>query len=356
MIWICLVAAVPVRADQGRLYKIATVAWAGWSPLHVAEAMGFWKEAGISVQVRDYDDPIVILEAIRAGRIDFAMDMAGTLVGLYMADTPVQALAETNWSDGGDKIIVKRGGDIRQSLGQTVGVFLNMPSCLYFLGTYLKTRDLKIGDFRIVEVNPEDLTAQFVAGRIPVIVNYDPWATLALRQGDGVVLATSARFEGCIPECLWGYRDHLRQIPDEDVKKLLQGWVRAARWVNEPANWPDYARILRTRTFRANTPLTDDDLRRYLDGVGIHAPAFMLERNRNGGGLERYLVSLRAFLQENGLLKKDFQVRDIFDNRLITEVLAEELKATGLPVPGAPRPSGSAGTEPGRIETGGRAP
>ena len=57
----------------GKVYKIATVAWIGWSPLHVAQEKGFWDELDIAVKVVNYDDPIVILEAIKTGRIDFAM-------------------------------------------------------------------------------------------------------------------------------------------------------------------------------------------------------------------------------------------------------------------------------------------
>ncbi len=261
---------------DSRPYRVATVAWAGWSPLHVADEKGFWKRLGIDVEVVDYDDPIVILEAMRAGRIDFAMDMAGTLVGVYMEGTPVVALAETNWSHGGDRIIIKAGRGLRDHRGGPLGVFLNRPSCLYFLGLYLRPRGLSLSDFRIVEINPKDMAAQFAVGRLPVIVSYDPWALRAMEEGGGVCLATSADFPGCIPECMWAYRKRLQEIPAEDVTKVIRGWIHAARWVGEPENRKEFLDILNRRTFREEGPYSEEELSRLL---GAEDPASLLGRS-----------------------------------------------------------------------------
>ena len=51
-------------------------------------------------------------------------------------------------------------------------------------------QNLRLLDFRIVEMGPEDLAAQFRAGRIPVIVNYEPWVTQAQRKTGAKVLAS----------------------------------------------------------------------------------------------------------------------------------------------------------------------
>lgn len=323
MIFFCSFFQASICLADNKVYKIATVAWIGWSPLHVSQEKGFWREQNISVEVLNYDDPIVILEAIKAGRIDFAMDMAGSLAGIYMNGTPVVALAETDWSHGGDKIIIKRGQSIQQHVGKPLGVFLDLPSCYFFLGSYLKTQQLKLSDFRIVELGPEDMTQQFIVNRLPVIVNYDPWALQAIDEGGGVVLADSSDYQGCIPECFWGYRTHLENIPDGDIEKILRGWIKAARWVNDPKHWEEYKGILNKRTFAGHRPYSDAALRQIFASVKIHHPKTLLDRNRDHGGFYQYLEKLRVFLKENGLLKKDFSPEDIFDNRYIMAVLQE---------------------------------
>jgi NitT/TauT family transport system substrate-binding protein len=322
-LWVALAlwaswSAVPAAAQP---YRVATVAWIGWSPLHVAEVKGFWAEQGLDVQVVNYDDPIVILEAIKAGRIEFAMDMAGSLVGVYQEGEPVVALAETNWSHGGDQIVVRRGTTLRQQVGRPLGVFLKLPSCLYFLGLHLRERGLRLDQFRIVEINPEDLSAQFAAGRLPAIVNYQPWVRRAAALPSARVAATSADYPGCIPECLWSYRRTLARVPERDVVGLLAGWIKAARWAAEAANREEYRAILNLRTFAGHRSLSPARLEAMLANVRIHQPAELWERNRDGGGLHAYLRDLRGFLRENGLLRRDYRPGDILDNRYLLRAL-----------------------------------
>lgn len=305
----------------GKQYKIATVAWIGWSPLHVASERGFWRDQGVDLSVIHYDDPTVILEAIKAGKIDFAMDMAGSLVGIFMKGEPVRAIVETNWSHGGDKIIVKVGDRLESHKKAPLGVFLLQPSCLFFLDRYLNTIDLTISDFRIIEINSRDLTAQFIAGRLPAIVNYEPWATYALKRGNGEVLATSADFAGCIPEVMWGYQSVLEKIPVKDIYGIIKGWITAVQWINDPVNRAAYYQILKERTFEGDITLTQKDFSSMLNNVRIHDPGMLYERNRDDGGLEKYLTNLHFFLEQHHIMTRDFTPRDIFDNRYILEVL-----------------------------------
>lgn len=319
VVFICLVLPCFVQA---RTYRIATVAWMGWSPLHVAEELGFWED--VDVRVIRYDDPIVILEAIKAGKIDLAMDMVASLAGIYTEGEPVVALAETNWSHGGDKIIVRQSDRLENHVGGIIGVFLRKPSCMYFLDQYLQTRGLNLSDFRIIEINARDLSAQFIAGRLPAIVNYEPWAGQALENGNGAILATSADFEGCIPECIWGYRQVVQVIPDRDIRNMLRGWIRAVRWIEDPANREAYFRILKTRTFGREAGLTHNDLIQMRSEVAIHGLERLKERNRAGGGLQQFLRSLAGFLAKNRMLKNEFKPDAFFDNRHIMAVLDEE--------------------------------
>ena len=73
MISTCILLLIffPITAT-GKRYKVATVAWIGWSPLHVAQENGYWRELGLDVEVIVYDDPIVI-QAIKE-KIDPFMD------------------------------------------------------------------------------------------------------------------------------------------------------------------------------------------------------------------------------------------------------------------------------------------
>ena len=318
-------------AQEPPTYRIAAVPWAGWSPLDVAEAKGFWRDQGIEVQVASYDYPALLVEAIKAGQTDLAMEMVGTMVGRYLLGEPAMILGETDWSHGGDKIILREGEAVAQHKGGIIGVFVEYPSCLYFLEQFLASQGTTLADFRVVEVRPDALTAQFIAGRIPIILNYDPHALRAVEEGHGRVAATSASFPGCVPECLWGYRAQIESIPADDLRKVLRGWIRAVLWAKDPQNWPELQQILNQRTFRSCPAYSEEELRGFMEAVRIHSPEQLLERNRPGGGLETYLTSLRAFLESNDMLTKDYREEDVFDGTFLLEALKEDFgAASGL--------------------------
>ena len=319
-----IIIFLPASVSLAKTYRIATVAWIGWSPLHVAAAKGFWKDFGVDVAVHDYNDPIVVLWAMKANRVDLAMDMAGSVAGLFLKGEPILAVAETNWSHGGDKIIIRRGLELDKYQSHPIGVFLNQPSCLYFLGLYLNEQQLRLSDFRIVEINAQDLSAQFIANRLPVIVNYEPWANEAVLQGHGHVAATSADYHGSIPECMWGYKQTIDRMPDKDITNILKGWIKAVNWMKNPANRNEYFSILKQYTFKRESDMDDTDFERMLNLVRIHDASGLMERNKTNGGLMQYLHDLKAFLSDNGRLTRDFAPADIFNNRYIMHALEDE--------------------------------
>ena len=317
---LCLMASI----IQAREYKIATVAWIGWSPLNVAQELGFWKDLGVDVTVRNYDDPIVIFEALKADRMDLAMDMAGSLIGIYVENEDIMIVAETDWSNGGDQIIAGKTYDMQKHRNDTIGVFFHKPSCLYFLNRYLQTINMRLSDFRIVEINPQDLTAQFIARRLPVIVNYEPWATEAVKKGNGKILADSSIFKGCIPECIWGYNKKIKTVPQEDMIKILKGWIQAAKWIENPDNRTRFYHILKKNIFNTDLNLSEKELDKMLSHVIIHDADALYQRNITGGGLYQFIEDVKVFLAQNGMLKKDFIIEDIFDNHYILEALKQE--------------------------------
>ncbi len=324
MMFVCLAVLTLSGVTEARTYKIGVVPWVGWSAAHVAQAQGFWQEQGIDVKVFNFPSNQAVHTALENKRIDIGFDMIGTAVGLYMQGLPVTVIAETDWSHGGDKIIVKQDLEAADVKGKPVGVYLNQPSVLYFLNQYLATLGIALSDVRVVEMETNVLADKFIDGLFKVIVSYDPDALRAERDGNGRVVATSATYEGCIPEGMMALTDVLQAIPQADLSKILQGWVKAADWSLDPANWNEYMNILNADTFKDDAPYSEADLQDMTAAVRIHNVTELMERNRNDGGLYTYLRNLRAFLEANALLEKDFIPENVFDNRAIIEVLGAQ--------------------------------
>lgn len=320
-----IAAAVILLAAVGpavaRTYDIGMIHWIAYSPLNVADVNGFWAEEGVDVQVVNFTSNQALNHALEHKTIDFALDMMGSWVGMYMEGVPLTLLAETDWSHGGDKIIAKKDVDLGRLEGRTIGVYLNQPSVTFFLNQYLDRHSVSLSKVRTIELATESLTDSFIAGRFRIIVNYDPQALRAVREGGGNVAATSASYPGCIPEGLVARTDLLENVSRGDLAKIYRGWVRAVKWSKNADNWEAYKAILNAKTFDGEKPYTDGDLKEMLNSVSIHDVNTQLERNRDGGGFHDYLNRLRAFLKENDMLTRDFKPEEIFDNRVIVEVL-----------------------------------
>jgi NitT/TauT family transport system substrate-binding protein len=251
--------------------------------------------------------------------------MIGSWAGMYVAGVPVTIIGETDWSNGGDKIIAKQGIEIGAIKGDTLGIYLDLLSVKFFLSRYLNQNHLSLTDFRLIEGDsPKQLADDFIAGKFQVIVNYDPHALRAVEEGQGRVVATSADYPGSIPEGFAARTDVLATMPLSDLVNILKGWIQAVEWTKDPDHWPEYQSILNERTFAGLGPFSEAELSAMLANVIVFTPAELFEKNKTEGELYGYLREANQFVQENGLSSITFTPEDIFDHTAMIKALTEE--------------------------------
>lgn len=309
---LCLLT-VGLRLSAQTSLKVGMVEWAAFSPLNVAAERGYW--AGLDVNVIVFGSNAELNTALENGRIDVALDMLGSWVGLYEAGVPLVLLGETDWSNGGDKIILAKGLDAEGLAGKNAGIYLNQPSVTFFLNQYLESKRLKFSDLKVVEMEPEALSDNFLAGRFSLIVNYDPQAMRA-EKGGGVVAATSATFPGVIPEGFVALKTTVDRVSPRDWDLFFRGWYKAAKWAADEKNWPEFQTILCERTFRG-TRYSDAELKSMLASVRIFSAAEASTRNAPGGSVSGYLERLQAFLKSSGALPKPFSGGDLLRTEML---------------------------------------
>ncbi len=310
-----------VSTAEARTYRVGMIAWIAYSPINVAESQGIWKKLGVDVEVINFGSNQELNAALENKRIDIALDMIGSWVGIQQNGMPLTILGETDWSYGGDKIIAKKGVDLTALKGQSIGVYLDQPSVTYFLNQYLAQQKLSLADVKVIELEPEAMTNNFIAGRFNVIVNYDPQALRAINDGNGVVAATSASWDGVIPEGFVAETENYKSMDKADLANILKGWVQAVSWSKDPANWDTYKTIINDKTFPNDAPFSDQEIKDMLASVRIHEGTTALEQNKSGGGLQQYLTNLKTFLQQNNQLKVDYDPATLADTSVYQSVL-----------------------------------
>ncbi|MFZ2956139.1 MAG: ABC transporter substrate-binding protein [Candidatus Ozemobacteraceae bacterium] len=307
-----------------RPINVGMVHWVGNTPLNVADVKGFWKELGLEVSVTTFDTDQEAAEAFTRKKVDFFIAMIGSGLGFLLEGAPIVVLAETDWSHGGDKIILKKDTELAKIKGQKVGIYIDQPSVKFFLNKFLSKNGMNLSDFEIVEVEARALSDQFIAGRLPLIVHYDPHALRALKEGKGTIACTSADFPGCIPEGLMVRSDVLSQLPKEDVVKFMKGFIRAVKWIQDGKNTKELFQILHSKTFEGEPPCSDDDLKNMMSSIRLHDIKMLREANQDGGRLSGFLEEMHEFLRKANLLKVDFKPSEIQQSSYILEALNGE--------------------------------
>ena len=308
--------------DTPRTYRIGMVPWAAYSPLNVADVKGFWAENGVTVEVVSFNSNTDLNAALESGSIDIALDMIGSWVDLRIQGKPIVILGETDWSDGGDKIIMQKSATVASLKGSKLGVYLKLLSVKYFVNTFLAQNGATLSDFVVEEVgNPDDLSTKFIDGTYPIIANYDPAAAKAVSNGNGVVAATSKDYPGVIPEGFAARTDKVSGMPHEDLVAIFKGWKKAVTWAHGSTNKAEFYQILKTKTF-PNDNLSDGALDTNLAQVKIPPNAEQLTANKPGGSLSTYLSQILAFANANGQTTTLTEA-DLLNNAALIEALSE---------------------------------
>lgn len=292
--------------------RLGISAWAAWTPALAGQVNGIWQEEGIDVVVQVYPDDAAILADMEKGACDIALAMIGNFVGEQIKGRDLVILGEVDWSHGGDKVVIRRGLSTADLRGTTIGIYLDQPSVRFFLHRALGSYRLNDHDVVCEEVtDPIDLAQRFIDGRYPMIVNYDPQALRAVRQGNGTVVASSATFPGVIPEGFGMLRARRAQLSEETLAALFRGWFRCVAWSQQREHWDAYVEILRQGVFGPHS--SEADLLTMVAAVSIHDPAAAALRNAPGGGLEAYLRDLGAYLRESGAVDAGWSPTPLLD-------------------------------------------
>ena len=300
------------QAGDAALIRIGTDPWIANYPANVAATKGFWKEQGLEVKIITYETDSERANATKSGKVHCGISMLGSALSWIQEGLPVTVLAETDWSHGGDKFIITKGIEAKALAGKRIGIYVDDTAVCYFLAQALAKHGLTLAQVELVEMEPDAMTKQFLAGKLPAIVNYDPAASNAV-AGGGVQVASTADFPGVMPEGLVANRERWSELSQDQQTKLLRGWVKAVTWSKDPANWQELCTIIRTQTYAgaAEGPKDEAAVKELLAGVLVHDAKTMAKRNQDD--LRNWLTEVKGFLKQNKRLKEDFDPAAIFD-------------------------------------------
>ncbi len=198
-----LAAFVALAATlQAATLKIGYSDWPGYTVLEVAKQKGWFKDAGLDVELVWFDY-LPSLDAFAAGKID-AVAVVGTdalVNGANGAKSKIIALLD--YSDGSDMIVGAPGvNSIKDLKGKKVGIEVTLVEHLLLLKA-LEANGMKQSDVEFVKTATNDTPQTLASGKVAAIGAWYPISGQALKQVAGSKkLFTSSEAKGLIYDVL----------------------------------------------------------------------------------------------------------------------------------------------------------
>ncbi|HXV22690.1 MAG TPA: ABC transporter substrate-binding protein [Alphaproteobacteria bacterium] len=215
------------RAAAGEENKItcAYPVWVGFGPVHLANALGYYKEEGIEVEEILDDDMPNAIAAMERGDIDCYLRTVGEYQGLgRRKNTQGIIIGTIDLSIGGDGWVadgsIKSVCDLK---GKTIAVEPNLPARLLLQMALNKECGLSIKDTKLTDIAAADAVGVFSDRSVAAVGTYEPvLSQVAATHQDrgGHILVSSKDYNDLILDIIMAHTDELKAHPDKYVKFL----------------------------------------------------------------------------------------------------------------------------------------
>jgi NitT/TauT family transport system substrate-binding protein len=231
-------AALPASAAD--TIRVLSPTWPGYAPVFVAMDKGYFKDLGLSVDMRFEDDRSNVMAAYARGDIEVDMRTVGEHQGRPRdASTPGIIIGTIDKSVGGDGVVADGSiASVADLKGKTIAVEPNIPARL-LLQMKLKEAGLSLKDLNVKDIATADTIAIFADSSIAAVGTYEPFlsqAITAVPDRKGKVL-TSSKDSDIIIDVITARQDDLKANPKKYTNFLLGIYKAIDLYKSAPAEF-----------------------------------------------------------------------------------------------------------------------
>lgn len=316
LVFLLAVSLTACRQDKtsGLPMKVARYYWPGMYWVEIADQKGWFKEAGLEVELIDTNpDYFASLQATADGRIDTNDFYLYDLMRFVAKGADLVMVVNTDISFGSEGLVATRSLDsIRKLRGKRIGLTKGT-TLEYELNEVLLRNGLTLDDVQLVDMPGEKTVAEFLKGSVEAILTWEPFVGEAIDKGRGLKLFDTAEIPGLSPLGYVFHKKFIQQRPG-DVLAFLRVWRRATDFIDEnPAEaYEIIAEIYKkspaeVKAFSRINKILDlaDNRISFIDSTGFESLAGTSDR------INRYML-------RQGILKEELPHETFLDGGFIT--------------------------------------
>ena len=279
-------AAAP---SNNKCIEVGVVTWPGyiggeyWNQGFEDNANSRYRKDGICVNFKLMDDFAASRAAFRGNKVDLmwvTIDAFPTESGGFGEN--VRFLFQADWSRGGDAIVVRKGiKSVADLSGKKIAVAEATPSHTFLLWM-LDMGGLSMMDVNIIKQNSAvDAAAAFKSNNVDAAVVWSPDDDDCVKSVAGASVLISTKKARYIISDGFYVKESFYQRRKSDLTKLVQGWLKGNKEINESASAKAQAiKILQTPPLKGIEPSAIDNVR--LTTYGDNLEFFGLDPNYKG--------------------------------------------------------------------------
>lgn len=289
-----------VTAPAAEPLKIAYSDWPGFTILEIANQKGWFKDAGVDVELVWFDYAPSI-DAFAAGKVDAVTAVGTDMLGTGASGAKSKFIALLDYSEGSDMIIGVPGiNSIKDLKGKKVGIELTLVEHLLLLKA-LKENGMKQSDVTLVKMKTDDAAQTLASGGVSAVGAWYPISGQALKQVAGSkALFTSADAKGLIYDVLAVNPASLGKRKD-DWAKVVSVFYKCVDYLKDPATKDDAVKIM-----AAKVKVDPTDYAKNVPGTHLLTLAEAKAAYKKGTGLDSVYGAMANgdnFNRANGVYK-----------------------------------------------------
>lgn len=228
---------------QAEPLKIAYSDWPGFTIFEVAKQKGWFKEAGVDVELAWFDY-LPSLDAFSANKVDAVTAVATDVLVNGANGAKSKIICLLDYSEGSDMIIGAPGiTSLKDLKGKKVGLEVTLVEHLLLLKG-LESVGMKQSDVELVNTPTNDTPQVLASGKVSAIGAWYPVSGQALKQvANSKPLYTSADAKGLIYDAL-AVNPNSFAKRKADWSKVVAVYYKTVDYLKDPATANDAIKIM----------------------------------------------------------------------------------------------------------------